>query len=129
MASDSAPKRDYRDTLFLPQTEFPMKAGLPQAEPKWLAQWQASDLYQRVRARAKGRPLFILHDGPPYANADIHIGHAVNKVLKDMVCKSKTMAGFDAPYTPGWDCHGLPIEHAIEKKFGKNLEPNHARKL
>ena len=120
---------DYKSTLNLTDTPFPMRGDLARREPGWLQQWQASQLYERVRARSKGRPLFILHDGPPYANADIHIGHAVNKVLKDMVCKSKTMAGFDAPYVPGWDCHGLPIEHAIEKKFGKGLEPNRARQL
>ena len=120
---------DYKSTLNLTDTPFPMRGDLARREVGWLKGWQESKLYERVRARCKGRPLFILHDGPPYANADIHIGHAVNKVLKDMVCKSKTMAGFDAPYTPGWDCHGLPIEHAIEKKHGKALEPNRARQL
>ncbi len=120
---------DYKSTLNLTDTPFPMRGDLARREVGWLKDWQESKLYERVRENSKGRPLFILHDGPPYANADIHIGHAVNKVLKDMVCKSKTMAGFDAPYTPGWDCHGLPIEHAIEKKFGKGLEPNRARQL
>ena len=88
-----------------------------------------SALYARIREACRGRPKFVLHDGPPYANGDIHIGHAVNKVLKDIVVKSKTMAGFDAPYVPGWDCHGLPIEHVIEKKHGRNLEPNKQRQL
>jgi isoleucyl-tRNA synthetase len=117
MASDSAPKRDYRDTLFLPQTEFPMKAGLPQAEPKWLARWEETDLYGRLRAAAKSRPLYILHDGPPYANGDIHIGTALNKILKDFVVRSQSMLGRNAPYVPGWDCHGLPIEWKIEEEY------------
>jgi isoleucyl-tRNA synthetase len=108
---------DYRATLFLPQTDFPMKAGLPQAEPKWLAKWEAEDLYGRIRAAAKGRPLFILHDGPPYANGEIHSGTGLNKILKDFVIRSQTMMGKDAPYVPGWDCHGLPIEWKIEEKY------------
>jgi isoleucyl-tRNA synthetase len=120
---------DYKHTLNLPDTPFPMRGDLAKREPQWVRQWQDTHLYERLRAKTKGRPLFILHDGPPYANGDIHMGHAVNKILKDMVVKSKTMAGFDAPYTPGWDCHGLPIEHQIEKKYGKNLEPNRAREL
>jgi isoleucyl-tRNA synthetase len=106
-----------------------MRGDLAKREPQWVKQWRDSKLYERLREKAKGRPLFVLHDGPPYANGDIHMGHAVNKILKDIVVKSKTMAGFDAPYTPGWDCHGLPIEHQIEKKYGKNLEPNRAREL
>ena len=120
---------DYKSTLNLPDTPFPMRGDLAKREAVWIRRWQDTRLYQRLRARSLGRPLFILHDGPPYANGDIHMGHAVNKILKDMVVKSKTMAGFDAPYTPGWDCHGLPIEHQIEKKYGKRLEPNRARQL
>ena len=122
-------KTDYRKTLNLPDTPFPMRGDLAKREPGWIKSWQDTGLYARLRAACKGRPLFVLHDGPPYANGDIHIGHAVNKVLKDIVVKSKTMAGFDAPYTPGWDCHGLPIEHQIEKKHGRNLEGNQARAL
>jgi isoleucyl-tRNA synthetase len=110
---------DYKTTLNLPTTGFAMKANLAQREPDMLKQWQASDLYQQIRAARAGRPHFILHDGPPYANGDIHIGHAVNKILKDIIVKSKTLSGFDAPYVPGWDCHGLPIEHNVEKKIGK----------
>ncbi len=106
---------DYKQTINLPQTGFPMKADLAQREPKMLADWQARDLYGRIRAAAKGRPRFVLHDGPPYANGAIHIGHAVNKILKDIIVKSRSLDGFDAPYIPGWDCHGLPIEHAVEK--------------
>ena len=117
MANDSAPKRDYRPTLLLPATDFPMKAGLPKAEPKWLARWEEMKLYERLRANAEGRPQFILHDGPPYANGDIHIGTALNKILKDFVIRSQTMLGFDAPYVPGWDCHGLPIEWKIEEAY------------
>jgi isoleucyl-tRNA synthetase len=115
--SDQTGAKDYRATLFLPQTDFPMKAGLPQAEPKWLAKWEAEDLYGRIRAAAKGRPLFILHDGPPYANGEIHSGTGLNKILKDFVIRSQTMMGKDAPYVPGWDCHGLPIEWKIEEKY------------
>jgi isoleucyl-tRNA synthetase len=122
-------KVDYKKTLNLPDTPFPMRGDLARREPAWVREWQETRLYERLRAKCKGRPLFVLHDGPPYANAAIHIGHAVNKILKDLVVKSKTMAGFDAPYTPGWDCHGLPIEHQIEKKYGRNLEPNKARAL
>src|SRR6187431_717188 len=110
---------DYKTTLNLPTTGFAMKANLAQREPDMLKQWQASDLYQQIRAARAGREQFILHDGPPYANGDIHIGHAVNKILKDIIVKSKTLSGFDAPYVPGWDCHGLPIEHNVEKKIGK----------
>lgn len=111
---------DYKATLNLPDTAFPMKAGLPQREPQTLAHWQQIGLYQKLRAQGAGRPRFVLHDGPPYANGNIHIGHAVNKILKDMIVRSKTLAGFDAPYVPGWDCHGLPIEHKVETTFGKN---------
>ena len=110
---------DYKHTLNLPETKFPMKAGLPNREPLILKRWQENDLYQKMRDNAQGRPAFILHDGPPYANGDIHIGHAVNKILKDIILKSKTLSGFDTPYVPGWDCHGLPIELNVEKKIGK----------
>lgn len=110
---------DYKTTLNLPQTDFPMKASLAQREPQMLARWQEMDLYGLIRKTSAGRPRFILHDGPPYANGALHLGHAVNKSLKDMIVKSKTLAGFDAPYVPGWDCHGLPIEHNVEKKLGK----------
>src|ERR1700690_1379902 len=108
---------DYRASLFLPSTDFPMKAGLPEAEPKWLARWEAMDLYGRMRKAAKGRPLFVLHDGPPYANGEIHSGTGLNKVLKDIVVRSRGFLGYDAPYIPGWDCHGLPIEWKIEEKY------------
>lgn len=110
---------DYKATLNLPYTEFPMKANLAQREPNMLKKWQETKLYEQVREQRQGRDKFILHDGPPYANGDIHIGHSVNKVLKDIVVKSRTLSGFDAPYVPGWDCHGLPIEHQVEKKIGK----------
>jgi isoleucyl-tRNA synthetase len=110
---------DYKNTVNLPQTPFPMKADLAQREPAQLKRWQEMDLYGRIRAAAKGRPPFVLHDGPPYANGAIHLGHAVNKILKDIVVKSRSLAGFDAPYVPGWDCHGLPIELAVEKKVGR----------
>ncbi|MEE8483880.1 MAG: class I tRNA ligase family protein, partial [Nitrospinota bacterium] len=108
---------DYKDTLNLPQTAFPMKAGLNKLEPRILEGWKG--LYEKIRAARKGAPKYILHDGPPYANGDIHMGHAMNKILKDMIVKIKTMQGFDAPYVPGWDCHGLPIELQVDKKLGK----------
>ena len=110
---------DHKSTLNLPQTDFPMRGNLAQREPKILKKWQQMDLYNKLREAGKGREQFILHDGPPYANGDIHIGHAVNKILKDIIVKSKTLSGFDAPYVPGWDCHGLPIEHKVEQKIGK----------
>ncbi len=110
---------DYKATLNLPETAFAMKANLAQREPKMLEHWQKAKLYEQIRKARAGREQFILHDGPPYANGDIHIGHAVNKILKDIIVKSKTLSGFDAPYVPGWDCHGLPIEHQVEKKIGK----------
>ena len=110
---------DYKKTLNLPNTEFPMKGNLAQREPERLKKWNEANLYQKIRETFAGRPQFILHDGPPYANGEIHIGHAVNKVLKDFIVKSKTLSGFDAPYVPGWDCHGLPIELMVEKKIGK----------
>ncbi|QXQ07078.1 isoleucine--tRNA ligase [Sphingosinicellaceae bacterium] len=110
-------ERDYRSTVFLPKTEFPMKAGLAAKEPQILARWQAERLYDRLRTERARRPRFILHDGPPYANGDIHMGHAMNKVLKDVIVRSRSMLGFDAPYVPGWDCHGLPIEWKVEEKY------------
>ncbi len=110
---------DYKSTLNLPKTAFPMKASLANREPEMLKRWQENDLYGKIREVSAGRPKYILHDGPPYANGDIHIGHAVNKILKDIIMKSRTVMGFDAPYIPGWDCHGLPIEHKVETKIGK----------
>ncbi len=110
---------DYKSTLNLPTTKFAMKANLANREPQLLSRWQSDDLYAQIRKNNQGKPKFILHDGPPYANGDIHIGHAVNKILKDIIIKSKSLSGFDAPYVPGWDCHGLPIEHNVEKKKGK----------
>ena len=110
---------NYKDTLNLPNTDFPMRGNLAQREPEMLARWESEGLYRQIREACAGRPKFILHDGPPYANGEIHIGHAVNKVLKDMIVKSRTLAGFDAPYVPGWDCHGLPIELQVEKRVGK----------
>jgi isoleucyl-tRNA synthetase len=110
--------RDWKDTLNLPRTDFPMKANLPIAEPATVAEWEQLGLYGRLREAGRGRPRFVLHDGPPYANGEIHIGHALNKVLKDIIVKSRTMAGFDAPYVPGWDCHGLPIELNVERELG-----------
>ena len=110
---------DYKHTLNLPETEFPMRGNLAQREPQMLQQWYADDVYGLIRQAKAGKPVFILHDGPPYANGDIHIGHAVNKILKDMIVKAKTLSDFDAPYVPGWDCHGLPIELQVEKKHGK----------
>ncbi|WP_075186697.1 isoleucine--tRNA ligase [Teredinibacter haidensis] len=118
---------DYKSTLNLPKTSFAMKANLAQREPQTLKRWQKEDLYQQIRDARAGREKFILHDGPPYANGDIHIGHAVNKILKDIIIKEKTISGFDAPYIPGWDCHGLPIEHNVEKKIGKaGVKVDHA---
>ena len=110
---------DYKDTLNLPHTEFPMKANLSQREPALIEKWNRVDLYRKICEKNAGRPKFILHDGPPYANGDLHLGHAINKTLKDIVVKSKQLCGYDAPYIPGWDCHGLPIEHNVEKKKGK----------
>ncbi len=117
--------RDYRETLFLPKTDFPMKAGLPKREPEFLERWEKMDLYKRLREDAKGRTKFILHDGPPYANGHLHIGHALNKILKDVVTRSMQMQGYDSNYVPGWDCHGLPIEWKIEEQYrakGKNKD-------
>jgi isoleucyl-tRNA synthetase len=120
---------DYRKTLNMPDTPFPMRGDLAKREPAWVKAWQEGDLYQKIRRACRGRPRFVLHDGPPYANGDIHIGHAVNKILKDIIVRARTLAGFDAPYVPGWDCHGLPIEHQIEKKHGKGLDGNQVRSL
>jgi isoleucyl-tRNA synthetase len=120
---------DYKDTLNLPDTPFPMRGDLAKREPGWLAQWRDKKRYEQIRAASDGRPKFILHDGPPYANGDIHIGHAVNKILKDIIVKSKTLAGFDAPYVPGWDCHGLPIELQVEKTHGKAIPAAQFRAL
>jgi len=120
---------DYKKTLNLPDTPFPMRGDLAKREPVMLKAWQEKKLYQKIREARKGAEKFILHDGPPYANGDIHIGHAANKILKDIIVKSKTLAGFDAPYVPGWDCHGLPIELVVEKNHGKNIEPAKFREL
>ncbi|MEP9397377.1 isoleucine--tRNA ligase [Mesorhizobium sp. KR2-14] len=123
--TDTSEKLDYSKTLYLPQTDFPMRAGLPEKEPHTVARWQKMDLYKRLRESAAGREKFVLHDGPPYANGNIHIGHALNKVLKDVITRSFQMRGFDSNYVPGWDCHGLPIEWKIEEKYraaGKNKD-------
>ena len=120
---------DYKNTLNLPDTPFPMRGDMAKREPQMLARWQAQQRYQKIRAAKQGKPVFILHDGPPYANGDIHIGHAVNKILKDIIIKSKTLSGFDAPYVPGWDCHGLPIELQVEKKHGKAIPAAEFRQL
>jgi len=121
--------KDSKYKLNLPETSFPMRGDLSKREPVWLKSWQERKVYERIRAKRKGAPAFILHDGPPYANGDIHIGHAVNKILKDIIIKAKTMSGFDAPYVPGWDCHGLPIELVVEKNHGKNIDPAKFREL
>src|ERR687892_837056 len=124
MAKDNGGKaaaqaRDWSQTLFLPKTEFPMRAGLPELEPRLLDRWARIKLYERLREQAKSRPKFVLHDGPPYANGNIHIGHALNKILKDMIVKYQAMTSHAAPYVPGWDCHGLPIELQVEKNLGR----------
>ncbi len=121
MRAPILPFMDYKKTLNLPDTPFPMRGDLAKREPAWVAQWEENHVYQAIRAASRGRPRFVLHDGPPYANGDIHIGHAVNKILKDIIVKSRNMAGYDAHYVPGWDCHGMPIEIQIEKKYGKHL--------
>src|SRR5262249_43131254 len=114
---------ELKMSLNLPKTNFSMKANLPQNEPKWLEKWEKTGTYQEIRESRKGRPQYIFHDGPPYANGPLHEGHALNKTLKDFVVKSKTMAGFDSPYVPGWDCHGLPIEIKVDETLGrKKLE-------
>src|SRR5437764_2085400 len=117
--ADAPAKPHYRSTVFLPRTDFPMKAGLPQKEPAILARWLEQDLYGQLRKVRAGRDKFIFHDGPPYANGDIHIGHALNHALKDMVVRTQTLLGKDAPYVPGWDCHGLPIEWKVEEQYRK----------
>jgi len=122
-------KPDYKSTLNLPDTPFPMRGDLAKREPGWVKSWQEKQRYEAIRKAAAGRPKFILHDGPPYANGDIHIGHAVNKILKDIIVKAKTLSGFDAPYVPGWDCHGLPIELQVEKTHGKAIPPAQFREL
>lgn len=114
-------KDDKKFPLNLPDTPFPMRGNLPQREPGWIKEWEKKDVYGLIRQARKGCKRYILHDGPPYANGNIHIGHAVNKILKDIILKCRTLEGYDAPYTPGWDCHGMPIEIQIEKKYGKNL--------
>jgi len=119
--SPAPDKPTWRDTLNLPDTPFPMRGDLARREPGWTSTWQDKGTYRRIREVCNGRPIWVLHDGPPYANGDIHIGHAVNKILKDIIVKSRNMSGFDARYVPGWDCHGMPIEIQIEKQFGKNL--------
>ena len=121
MSEKATPANDYRATLNLPDTPFPMRGDLPKREPAWVQEWSQEGLYKKLREARAGQPLFVLHDGPPYANGKLHIGHALNKVLKDMIVKSRQLAGFDAQYIPGWDCHGLPIENAIEKLHGRNL--------
>ncbi|MEQ1552491.1 class I tRNA ligase family protein, partial [Sphingorhabdus sp.] len=110
---------DYKDTVFLPKTDFPMKAGLPQKEPGILARWQQMGMYEKLRERRAGREKFILHDGPPYANGDMHIGHAMQRILKDTVVRTQSLLGKDAPFVPGWDCHGLPIEWKVEEEYRK----------
>ena len=117
MTDTPAPARDYRDTVFLPKTDFPMKAGLAAKEPAILERWAKLGIYDRLREQRLGRERFILHDGPPYANGDIHMGHAMNKVLKDIIVRSQSLMGKDAPYVPGWDCHGLPIEWKVEEAY------------
>ena len=121
--TDDTTQRDYRDTVFLPKTDFPMKAGLPQKEPGIAARWEEIGLYKALREARRGREKFILHDGPPYANGDMHIGHALNHILKDMVCRTQNLLGRDAPYVPGWDCHGLPIEWKVEEQYRKEKKP------
>ena len=117
------PPLELKKTLNLPKTDFSMKANLPQNEPKWLERWEKMGIYAKIRESRRGAPSYVLHDGPPYANGAIHEGHALNKCLKDFVVKSKTMAGFDSPYVPGWDCHGLPIEIKVDEELGrKKLE-------
>ena len=119
--TDASPKPDYRSTLNLPDTPFPMRGDLPKREPGWVKAWEDQGIYKKLRLARAGAPKFVLHDGPPYANGQIHMGHAVNKILKDMIVKSRQLQGMDAAYIPGWDCHGLPIENVIEKKFGRKL--------
>src|SRR5215468_5368116 len=119
---------DYKNTLNLPKTAFPMKANLPKLEPEMLERWEAMDIYGRIRLAAANRPLWILHDGPPYANGHIHLGHLLNKVLKDVIVKSRSMLGHNAVYVPGWDCHGLPIEHQVDKELGLDTASQDVRR-
>lgn len=129
MTDKNTDNQDSKYPLNLPETAFPMRGNLAKREPAWLESWQSRKVYQRIRQARQGAKKFVLHDGPPYANGDIHIGHAVNKILKDMIIKAKTLDGFDAPYVPGWDCHGLPIELVVEKNHGKNIDPAKFREL
>ena len=115
-ACEPAARTDYRATLNLPDTPFPMRGDLPKREPLWVKDWEDKGIYKKLRDARTSAPKFVLHDGPPYANGQIHMGHAVNKILKDMIVKARQLKGMDAAYIPGWDCHGLPIENAIEKK-------------
>ncbi len=115
--TDTSTTLDYSKTLYLPQTDFPMRAGLPAKEPEFVARWQEMNLYKKLREDARERPLYVLHDGPPYANGNIHIGHALNKILKDVITRSFQMRGYNSNYVPGWDCHGLPIEWKIEEQY------------
>ena len=115
--SDATRQRDYKETLNLPRTAFPMRANLPQREPETLARWLERDLYGELRRRRADRERWVLHDGPPYANGHIHLGHAVDKIQKDMIVRSRSMMGYDAPYVPGWDCHGMPIEINVQREF------------
>ena len=119
--TDTTTKTDYRSTLNLPDTPFPMRGDLPKREAGWVKEWDDKGIYKKLRVARAGQVKFVLHDGPPYANGKIHIGHAVNKILKDMIVKARQLKGLDAIYVPGWDCHGLPIENAIEKLHGRNL--------
>src|SRR5688572_3485710 len=114
---DATRQMDYKETLNLPRTDFPMRAGLPEREPDMLARWKREDVYQRLRQARAGLPRFILHDGPPYANGNLHLGTAVNKIQKDFVVRTRSMMGFDVPYVPGWDCHGMPIEINVQREF------------
>src|SRR5689334_18360615 len=125
MMSADATKPDYKNTVFLPKTDFPMRGDLPKKEPAILEAWLKEDLYGKLRQASQGKEKFVLHDGPPYANGNIHIGHALNKILKDVINRSQQMLGKDAHYVPGWDCHGLPIEWMIEEQYrkaGKNKD-------
>ncbi|MFN5447015.1 MAG: class I tRNA ligase family protein, partial [bacterium] len=116
--SENSKKSENKYSVNMTETSFPMRGDLAKREPLWVAEWQKKNIYKRIRKASAGRTKFILHDGPPYANGDIHIGHAVNKVLKDMIVKTRQLEGFDAQYVPGWDCHGMPIEIQIEKQYG-----------
>ena len=120
-ASPAPAATDYRATLNLPDTAFPMRGDLPKREPGWVKEWEDKGIYKKLRDARHGAPKFVLHDGPPYANGQLHMGHAVNKILKDMIVKARQLKGMDALYVPGWDCHGLPIENQIEKNYGRGL--------